>query len=247
MTFNIHWCVDMDGNYNIKRIANVINEENPDVVGLQEVHCKTSLYSEDQAQELARLTSREACFYPVMSGCPTDPDGPGSYGLAILTRYKIEVSVYQPYPLKSGWSRSQEPRGALAVKLRSGMWFVNTHFGCDITGYEQAASAPLLDSFVETVCGKDTAVIVGDFNGCPIRSSIKKLRKKWVDAWTLYGKGSYFEGCTMPSWFPIERIDYIFIRQGTQQQLQVTDCRVSTYDKCASDHFAVICDGYLLR
>src|SRR5882724_9651944 len=63
MTYNIHVGVGMDKRLDLQRIADVINQEHPDLVGLQEVdRGVTRTQSVDEIAELARLTQMEYAF-----------------------------------------------------------------------------------------------------------------------------------------------------------------------------------------
>src|SRR5690348_7346215 len=37
VTYNVHRCIGLDGSYSVQRVADVLNEIRPDIVGLQEV------------------------------------------------------------------------------------------------------------------------------------------------------------------------------------------------------------------
>src|SRR6187431_1625195 len=63
MTYNIHVGVGMDKKLDLKRIADVINRENPDLVGLQEVDRGVKRTEEkDEIAELAKLTRMDFSF-----------------------------------------------------------------------------------------------------------------------------------------------------------------------------------------
>ena len=216
MTFNVHWGVGTDGSYNLARIATIINTENPDLVALQELHCNTVEFpDQDQPAILASLTEMHVTYVPSMIGCPQYPDTSGSYGNAILSReLPVKVESVQ-FPTGSGYSRSREPRAAIAVLTPQAPWFVCTHFGCDITGFEQCASVPILATFVKDLHPTThECIVAGDFNAIRLRKCLSMLCDEhgWKDAWLQVsgGKNTYWDGCTMPSWYPIWRIDYVF-------------------------------------
>lgn len=217
MTFNIHWGEGGDGVYDLERIAAVIREQRPDYVALQELHFHTSEFPENQASALAQRTSMHSFFHPVIAGTPRDRDGPGSYGNAILTREPIAQTKICEFPIGTGYSRSQEARGACAVRTASDpFWFVSTHLGCDITLYEQSAALAPLEEFVSSL-PTETVVMGGDFNCWSVMSAPRTLvgSNGWTDLWYEWGIQNgcgYFDGCTMPAWWPYQRIDYLFLR-----------------------------------
>jgi endonuclease/exonuclease/phosphatase family metal-dependent hydrolase len=65
MTYNIHVGVGMDKKLDLQRIADVINRERPDLVGLQEVDRGVKrTEGKDEIAELAALTRMEYAFAP---------------------------------------------------------------------------------------------------------------------------------------------------------------------------------------
>jgi endonuclease/exonuclease/phosphatase family metal-dependent hydrolase len=121
MTYNIHVGVGMDKKLDLKRIADVINRENPDLVGLQEVDRGVKRTEEkDEIAELAKLTRMDFSFAPNL-----DYQG-GQYGVAILSRHLIQKADHQKYENK----RETERRGMLRVEVEidgKKLNFVTTH------------------------------------------------------------------------------------------------------------------------
>ena len=63
MTYNIHVGVGMDKQLDLERIADVIKQQHPDLVGLQEVdRGVTRTKGIDEIAELARLTGMQFAF-----------------------------------------------------------------------------------------------------------------------------------------------------------------------------------------
>jgi endonuclease/exonuclease/phosphatase family metal-dependent hydrolase len=63
MTYNIHVGVGMDKKLDLQRIAQVINDQHPDLVGLQEVDRGVKrTEGSDEIAELAKLTSMNYAF-----------------------------------------------------------------------------------------------------------------------------------------------------------------------------------------
>src|SRR5215207_5374554 len=85
MTYNIHVGVGMDKKLDLQRIAGVINQEHPDLVGLQEVDRGVRrTEGKDEIVELAAMTRMHFAFAPNL-----DYQG-GKYGVAILSRWPIK-------------------------------------------------------------------------------------------------------------------------------------------------------------
>src|SRR6266550_6659404 len=95
MTYNIHVGVGMDKKLDLKRIADVINDQHPDLVGLQEVDRGVKrTQGIDEIAELARLTRMQFVFAHNL-----DYQG-GQYGVAILSRFPILTTDHRKYENK---------------------------------------------------------------------------------------------------------------------------------------------------
>src|SRR6201988_5473845 len=85
MTYNIHVGVGMDKKLDLERIADVINKEHPDLVGVQEVDRGVKrTEGKDEIAELAAMTRMQYAFAHNLyyQG--------GQYGVAILSRTPIK-------------------------------------------------------------------------------------------------------------------------------------------------------------
>src|SRR5262249_28043402 len=107
VSYNIHRGVGLDRRHDLDRIADVIAEVSPDVVGLQEAIRENGMPHADQAAYLAaRLRMTE-----IVMG-ETRTHGAGIYGNAVLTRLRVLGSG------RCDLSREfREPRGCLRVDL----------------------------------------------------------------------------------------------------------------------------------
>src|SRR6185295_10041917 len=121
MSYNIHVGVGMDKQLNLQRIADVINEQHPDLVGLQEVDRGVKrTQGIDEIAELARLTKMEYAFAHNL-----DYQG-GQYGVAILSRFPILKTDHRMYENK----REAERRGMIRIEVKPAkqvVSFVTTH------------------------------------------------------------------------------------------------------------------------
>src|SRR5882724_1765131 len=107
MTYNIAGHDELVRSDHIARIAAVINQVRPDIVGLQEVHRWTwQSRFHDQFAELERRTGMHGFFGRSLQ------KGRGEFGNAILTRGEIVSAVV--YPLAG----SGEPRTLIESVLR---------------------------------------------------------------------------------------------------------------------------------
>jgi len=93
LSYNIEGHVALVDADHLAAIAAVIRERRPDVVALQEVHCRTwQSRFRDQAALLSQLTGMEVAYGPSF-----DELG-GSFGNALLTRGRIESMRVVPLP-----------------------------------------------------------------------------------------------------------------------------------------------------
>ncbi len=80
MTYNIQGQAAARRPDHVAKIAEVISIVAPDIVGLQEVHCRTKAARIDQGEQLAHLAGLNLAF-----GRSCAMDG-GDYGNLVLTR-----------------------------------------------------------------------------------------------------------------------------------------------------------------
>ena len=227
MTFNIHVGVGMDKQLDLQRIAEVINREQPDLVGLQEVdRGVTRTEGKDEIAELAKLTRMDFSFAPNL-----DFQG-GQYGVAILSRFLIQKADHQKYQNK----RETERRGMLRVEVEvegRTVNFVTTHLDYQFEDGRLFEAEQLLH-LLENVDGP--TIVVGDFNDEPAGSAYKLMLTGFDDAWIRSkAKG---EGLSYPADRPVKRIDYIFAR--TSDRIKIKKSWVVS--TLASDHLPVMAE-----
>lgn len=255
-TYNVHWCVGTDGVYDMDRVAEAIRNLDADVVCLQELHRCTARFPDDQLLGLSRRTQMpHVAFGKTRDGHPhgaaTGPDATvGEYGNGILSRLPILHYSVVPFPRHTGYSRSQEPRNAVIAYVPFDGHIVGvacTHFGCDLSGCEQAAAVPVLTNHVRNVLDHQPLlnvsafVVGGDLNVSSWRSAFRSLlRAGWVDAATSEDPSTtpHGGGRTMPSYLPFQRIDYL-LRYGDALRVAAPS-RVSEQAAGASDHLPVV-------
>src|ERR1044071_398066 len=111
MTYNIHVGVGMDKKLDLRRIADVINKEKPDLVGLQEVDRGVQRTQRiDEIAELSKLTHMDYAFAFNL------PYQGGQYGVAILSRFPIKATEHRLYKNL----REAERRGFIRAEVNIG-------------------------------------------------------------------------------------------------------------------------------
>ena len=227
MTYNIHVGVGMDKKLDLQRIADVINGQHPDLVGLQEVDRGVKrTEGRDEIAELAKLTSMNYAFAHNL-----DYQG-GQYGVAILSRFPIGVIDHRKYENK----REAERRGMVRVEVDIGgkiINFVTTHLDYQYEDGRVFETEQLLEFLASQ---KAPLIVVGDFNDEPTGDACKLMLTRFEDAWLRSrAKG---EGWSYPADKPARRIDYIFTRSSDRIRTKQAWI-VSTL---ASDHLPVVAD-----
>lgn len=223
ISYNIHYGIGMDDKYDLSRIANIISNQNPDIVGLQEIRDSA------MAAELGRLTGMNFVFGPSLGKM----DG---YGDAILCRHPFEWVKNYSIPSASS-SRYQ----AMAIDINlssiygenSKIRFINTHFDWLKTlGSEEARLAAIEvvekgffdNSFFPTI-------LTGDLNATPESEPLKKLEDYgWVN------ENLDKDLKTISSTKPEKQIDYVLFRP--KKKWKVVD--VEILNEQASDHLPIV-------
>ena len=160
MSYNVRHCAGMDLVVDYDRTANVIAENQPDVVALQELDSMTGRSGRKyQLSELANRTN----YYPVF-GKAIDYDG-GGYGVGVLTKEKPLSSKRIPLP-------GEEPRVLLLVELKDYV-IACTHL--DLEESERLASLPLIINEAEN--WQKPFILAGDWNDSIDSPLLQKLTK----------------------------------------------------------------------
>ena len=232
MTYNIHVGVGMDKKLDLARIAQVINGQKPDLVGLQEVDRGVERTQRiDEIVELARLTKMDYAFAFNL------PYQGGQYGVAILSRSPIKATDHRLYLN----TREAERRGFIRAEVRIGgrlINFVTTHLDYQYEDGRVYEAQQLLGALKDV---KGPLIVVGDFNDEPTGEAYKLMRLAFDDAWS--SADTTEAGYSYPADKPAKRIDYIFLRTADRIRTK----RAWVVSTLASDHVPVVADLELER
>jgi endonuclease/exonuclease/phosphatase family metal-dependent hydrolase len=227
MTYNIRHGEGVDGKVDLVRIAEVIKQQSPDIVGLQEVDKGVArTQRRDLPAELAGLTGM-ACVFSNNFNFQG-----GEYGNAVLTRLPVERWTNSHLRML----RPGEQRGVLQVVVKSGgrqLLFMNTHID-----YRRDDAERLLNvaQFKELIAGQPLPIVfVGDFNSQPGSRTHSQMAELFDDVWLSAGDGP---GFTIPSVKPTIRIDYVWVSKGAP--LHPVRAWVPVTE--ASDHLPLVVD-----
>ena len=219
MSYNVRHCAGMDWVMDYDRTANVIAEQQPDVVALQELDSMTG--RSGQLYQLGELADRTK-FFPVF-GSAIDYDG-GKYGVGILTRE-------QPLSVKRIPLPGEEPRVLLVVETKDYV-LACTHL--DLEEEARLASVPLIVE--EAQRWQKPFILAGDWNdtlGSPLLQAITK-------SFTLLSGNTP----TFPADKPQECIDFIALFN--TQTADALDSIVID-EPAASDHRPLVVTLSLVR
>jgi endonuclease/exonuclease/phosphatase family metal-dependent hydrolase len=222
-TYNIHAAVGTDGRRDLARIAAVIREIDPDVVGLQEVESRPSRSRHDQAEQLAEQLGMSCAEGPILV------EGRGWYGNAILSRFPVEPLTRLRFADQGG-----EPRGALEVRVhptRGCSWRIaNTHL--DVRAHRRLRQARALARSLAEPGEPGPWVLLGDFNEWRPRARLLA---------SLRGLGELPAApASYPSRWPLFAIDRMVLR-GCRSAGPLR-CHRSDLARHASDHLPIVAD-----
>jgi len=159
MSYNVQGHAARKRESHLEEISAAISKAQPEIVGLQEVHCRTAKSAWlDQAEELAQRTGMSVYF-----GKSCSVWG-GDYGNALLTGGQIVSATEHQLP------GSGEPRSVLESVLRLGgveVAFLVTHLSLsrDRRRRPRGEQIAFIHRLVEK--SKLPTIVVGDFNVTP--------------------------------------------------------------------------------
>jgi endonuclease/exonuclease/phosphatase family metal-dependent hydrolase len=234
MSYNVQY-----GNEGLDSVIAVINDEKPDIVGLQEldVHWDARSKFVNQAELIAKGTGMEYRFariYQLPNSDSTKP--PREFGVGILSRYPIvsftnhviaRLSTQEenpvPKPLPGFLEAILDVNG---TKVR--VFDVHLDFRRDPAVRKQQVADML------AVMGTTAmpTLMFGDMNARPDAPELEPLFQKLRDSWP-YSQGP---GLTGPARNPAGKIDYILM----SNDFRVTKTWVPKV--YASDHFPVVAE-----
>lgn len=224
LTFNILHGATTKGDFDLDKIAQVINNTNPDLVALQEVDLKTNrAHGYDLVTELGIRTNMSPLFGKAMNY-----DG-GEYGEGILYKKSYVNTKNNPLPHSPG----NEPRTALEATVvinTDTIKFIGTHLEHSEHQTDRIAQAKELVSLYRNC--KYPTILAGDLNAIPGSTPINILETHWTSTYNR-SKPLY----TYPSPYPDKKIDYIMY--SPQERWKVINRQV-IQDSIASDHCAYL-------
>lgn len=235
MTYNVHGCRGTDGRFSHQRIADVIAEQAPDIVALQELDVRRARSGHvDQAEQIAQDLDMSVQFFPAMRVMEEQ------YGDAILSRWPLQLKRAGGLPGLRLLPRL-EPRGALWTEVDldgARLQMFNTHLGLLRRERNAQVSMLLGADWIEHQACRGPIVMAGDFNFISNSRSYRRITSTLIDVQRT--PAASHPRRTFPSRFPRLRIDYIFVSPSIYVARVVTPA--SKLNRLASDHLPVIAD-----
>ncbi|OLS27998.1 MAG: hypothetical protein HeimC2_09010 [Candidatus Heimdallarchaeota archaeon LC_2] len=243
MTYNIHLSYDYGagGNINLEKIAELIEDNEVDIIGFQESDTNRLISSNQNS--IMWLSHKLKMYY--YYGAPTSE---GIWGVSLLSRWEIEDPTYHKLPSDETLQRITlvckinipEPFGSIDVLV--------THLDFESSEIQLKQ----IEKIIDIVGERPRSIILGDFNTVIAQDqegktldqdpSYKLLNDTFEDAWVSSG-GSFSE---LTSYYFDEsdvydvsntRIDYIWLH-GTLSV--VPNSHLVLGSKSISDHRAII-------
>jgi endonuclease/exonuclease/phosphatase family metal-dependent hydrolase len=221
MTYNIHHGRGMDEKVDLRRIAKILRDADPDWVALQEVDQNvTRSGGVDQAAELGRLTDMYVVF-----GKAIDLQG-GAYGQALLSKHPWSDHRVQQLANLPG----REQRIALIGTTSDGnrsVQVIGTHL--------DHAHEPLRIQQADELAGislqeKSLGILAGDMNA--VKDSVPM--QNILGAWPTPSYDAAI--ATIPSQDPKRQIDFVLVK-GAKEGAEFRPRSISTE---ASDHLPLV-------
>lgn len=184
----------------LEELAAFISAENPDIVALQEVDCRT--YRDRTPQQHGKDFATELAFRTGMIPAygKTIPHAGGYYGIAILSKYPL-AKVERIYLPKTENGKEQRAVLVADVEYREGEYvtFASTHLDYTNTEERQVQVEKLNDVLLKSAY---PVIVAGDFNAKPDAKEIREGMASWKTVSDLEP--------TAPADNPRNTIDYIF-------------------------------------
>lgn len=229
ITYNIHHGVGIDGVFDLDRIAELIRENDADIVALQEVDVESERVSGIHIMKYLSDTLNMTWVF----GQNLSFQG-GSYGNGILSKYPVSVWKNDHFPSFN----DGEQRGLLQalIDVRGiEIVFWNTHLDHRPNDTERRQSISVILQKAASTTGP--IIVAGDFNDIPGSPVIQAITAQFKDSWSFMGRGP---GFTFPSDSAGRRIDYIFVKNDHTQKIYLKPVHATVLKTPASDHLPLL-------
>lgn len=221
-------------------IANVINNQRPDFVSLNEVDSLTRANPWFQCREIAQRTGMYYAYAIAREPYSIHWNQPGAFGDAMLSRYPIEeIRRFKLFPDLDQGDDEREDRAVCAIKVNvngHSIWIASTHLDHRNNEMSRIYQANQLQPIIQSLDG--TVVLCGDLNAQPGDETMRIIFTYMTPQYPSPTNEYY----TYPSKYngrqnPNQLLDYILLKKEDQSLTRVT---YRVVNSPASDHCAVV-------
>lgn len=221
LSYNIHRCVGVDGQYSPERIGQIVTDLEPDVVALQEVQV-----FHEGANDLLAYFKRNTSYNVVVG--PTMDFEDSSYGNVML----IKAKSYR-HELANISVQGREPRSFINLEFEwndKQISCIGTHLG--LAPSERRLQAKKILEHVSKKEKKNLILLCGDINewflwGRPLRWLQKHFSRAPSPS-------------TFPTFFPVLSLDRIWATPS--DLIKKVHVYKTSATRIASDHYPVFAD-----
>lgn len=203
VTYNVLSC-----RRGIDGIANLLRDQEPDVVFLQEVSCSAK---DPRGIDQASYIANKIGGYHVASADALGFQNKPRWDQAILSRYELREARLldkgdggRSFGLIATVNASGRPLHLLCVHTNATFKF-NLGHAIETSKARMGQVVDLLDLVAQL---DGDVIIAGDFNATDWMPEYKAITRQWID----FGLVNTDAKLTIPSHYPLVRIDYVFGR-----------------------------------
>lgn len=221
-------------------VANVINNQRPDFVSLNEIDSLTRANPWFQCREIAQRTGMYYAYAVAREPYSFHWNQPGAYGDAVLSRYPIEeIRRFKLFPDLAQGDDEREDRAVCAIKVRvhdRSLWIASTHLDHRGNELSRIYQANQLKPIIQSLDGP--VVLCGDLNANPGDETMAIISSYMTPQYPSPSSEYY----TYPSRYngrqaPDQLLDYILLKKDDPTLTCVT---YRVVNSPASDHCAVV-------
>jgi endonuclease/exonuclease/phosphatase family metal-dependent hydrolase len=248
MSWNVHMGVDAEGEYTLSRIADVIADAAPHLVGVQEISRNHAYYNcDDQPAAIAaRLSKITGLVWHHVYVKEWDTRKRECLESGRGDEHETEgLAFFAPEPIQV--ERVKLPNGRLGLTTRiaaaPGVAVVVTHLASGAATLKDRVRQ--IEMLLPWAAGRGTPrILLGDFNAGPDAPEMRPVFADYRDAWQEGSRGGKARGVASGSTRPgrESRIDYVFYTPASGlalEDVEVMDTS-SLLGSEASDHRPVV-------
>jgi endonuclease/exonuclease/phosphatase family metal-dependent hydrolase len=222
MTYNIHSGYNVDGGQDFEAIAQVIEDSDADIIGLQEVSRGRLM---DGAVDMTTWLSRRLEMQVLFLGT-----GEPTWGNALLSRYPIIESGSGELPDEGTLLKRGYLWAAIDVGEDEPLYVIVTHLHHLVADSQvRQVQVPVILDFWDN---RAQTILLGDLNAGPDSVEMGLISKAGlVDSWSESGFG---DGYTYYATDPYKRIDFLWLSPDLEA------LEIEVIQTPASDHLPVL-------